>query len=211
MLAGVSGQAREIEAAINAFESFHSEPLLCSRASSGSLSCRAGQANLAEHLARHGFAGPARDSQLSDAGGDLVGVQTWVATLLGFAAAVAAFVFRARQDRLRDEEKREQQIVLLNKQRRGLQVALNRIVSHTSTEDMSNEARGSFKSLAKECCDYLEVFLADPTLIDDAEDLQQALRTAAKDVDNLQVSSDKSQLAGDLTGKFRNMVTALGA
>lgn len=207
MLAGVSGDAREIEAASVAFEAFHAEPLACSRALSGTLSCQAGDADLSEHLARHGFAEPARAPAAGDS--DLVGVQTWVATLLGFVAAVAAFVFRAEETRLHDEKERARLVVSLKSRKDALVVELNRVVGHTSREEESKDARAEFKSLAEECCDFLQVFLAEPAFKHDAEALQQTLRAAAKDVDDLRPKSDKSQIEADLTLRVNKMVTVL--
>jgi hypothetical protein len=90
----VEGDANLVGSAIRNFVQFHGVPLTCV-AKGQALVCQAGDVVLNDHLRRHGFAPPSMVQAR-------IQREAWLATLLGFAGAIVAFMY----ERLRERDSR---------------------------------------------------------------------------------------------------------
>lgn len=105
-LGGVGGPSQAIAREITAFMAFHGGALECLQLASGVLHCDAGEASLNDHLARRGFDFGAPGSTGTH--------EAWIATLIGLAGAIGAFIYQYERTRKQARLLRELTVFQLN-------------------------------------------------------------------------------------------------
>lgn len=159
MLEQVHGDADALGAAIQAFVEFHEMPLTCETRGQA-LKCLAGDVALNDHLMRHGFGPPAMvEARIQR--------EAWLATLLGFAGAIVAFLHEQRRERAaRDSKERDARVkrerdidavrIIAGEVKTKLQQAINAKLkpatskAKVNTAEELSEAIDAGRELAKE-------------------------------------------------------------
>ena len=151
-LADVEGDPEKLSAAIGDFTEFHTAPLTCSVRDS-MLSCAANGVDMNAHLARSGYAAPAQAPAH-------IQRETWLATFLGFAGAIFAFLYEQRRNRNAEDAELEAALKVKRARATELLTELDRVKSQLKralaerSNDSSAEARENLNAAADEALQF---------------------------------------------------------
>lgn len=138
--------------------------------------------------------------------GNLIAIQTWIATLLGFIGAVGAFLYRTLKDQAQNKAQHAREILAFETFNSQLEIELARITSQSLSEKEKNDAKEKFRKHADDCYEFLKDYLAESAYRRSAERLQATLRDVSDHVDNINSIEEREKVENSLRHGFTQML-----